>query len=107
MPQQRRINVDAAHHQLVMAAVSAIQSNVDNERAWLASARQPIQPSAQVWTLADGLVTAWEQRCQALSRWYDTLSAELGALVANLESARVMHRAAEDTATNLAQQGMG
>jgi hypothetical protein len=100
----RRINVDDAHTQLVMASVGAMRSDVDSERTLLASARRPIQPSGQVWPLADSLVAAWEQRSQALSRWYDQLSADLGALGADLETARGMHGLAEETASGLARK---
>lgn len=83
-----------------------MKSDAGNARSQLASARQPIQPPGQVWSLADRLVTAWDQRCHALSNWYDHLAARLGALEANLEAARGMHRRAEESASDLARKGM-
>lgn len=104
---QRRIIVDDAHLRQIMSAVITTASDVDNERRWLATARQPIQPYGQVWSLADGLVTAWDQRCQELSGWYDRLSANLQTLVTQLDAARGIHDLAEGTASDLATRGMG
>lgn len=103
---QHRIIVDDAHLHQVGASISAIKSDVDRERTWLAAAEQPIQPSSQVWLLADALVQAWDQRLRALGQWYDQLSVDLGTLATGVETVRGIHHLAEDTASDLAGKVM-
>jgi hypothetical protein len=99
------INIDDDHLRVVMGAVDAMKTDVDAERAQLASTREPIQPYGQVWPLADRLVTAWDQRIGALSGWYNQLSVDLGVLLAKLDAARGAHEQAENVATDLAAGG--
>jgi hypothetical protein len=102
-----RISVDDARLQQVGTSISAMKSDVDRERTWLATTQQQLQPSGQVWRVADRMVDAWDQRLRALAQWYDTVSADLGAFGANVETARGFHGLAEETASDLAKKVMG
>ncbi len=103
---QRRIHFDDVHIQQVTAAIVALKSDVDRERAWLSSAKQLLQPPDQVWPLADALVRAWDHRLQALERWNDAMSADLGTVAAGIETARGLHGLGEDVASDLARKGI-